>query len=564
VPVFAGPARSRVHRPRAELLITSVVEKRLGSLPASAQFLRRLDVAGIIDELCPMRAEVAHISHGQVIEALIANRLSSPMPMFKVNQWAQQWAVEEVFGIAPDFLNDDRIGRALDAIAPHLAQINGGVGARAIADFGIDTTRWHWDMTSISLHGAYEDPDTGYPMVRFGHPKDRRTDLKQIQTGLAVTADGGIPLLHRAISGGAGEVSQVVDTMHALQHLAERPGFLLLGDSKLLSYDNVAAMNTAGVRFVAPAAAASVGPALYAAQDLDAATVAEYCADRDQGKPAEQRGSYRVVEDDAFVWKGRRKSDPPQVLRRVLVHSSANAAGQKAARDRKLAKAREDLERLQRGLGSHHYRDQAKVDARLAAITRARRVGAYLQATTGTAPDGTPTLTWSFAQAAIDAEADVDGWYALLTNLPADQADPAQVLLHYKGQPVIERRYGEFKGPLAVAPMFLRSNKRIAALITVICLALLVFCLIERQVRQALGSQRTMRGFYLEPRAVRPTGELILTALAELRIRPGTATTPPVVVISAGIQAKLLELVDVDPTRPRWLDTRFPTCESRD
>ncbi|MFD7447355.1 IS1634 family transposase, partial [Streptomyces sp. NPDC059909] len=453
--------------------------------------------------------------------------------------------------------------RALDAIAPQLAQISGSVGAKAIAEFGIDTTRWHWDMTSISLHGAYEDPDTGYPMVRFGHPKDRRTDLKQIQTGLAVTADGGIPVLHRAISGGAGEVSQVVDTMHALQQLAQRPDFLLLGDSKLLSYDNVAAMNTAGVRFVAPAAAASVDPALYAAQDLTAAVVVEYCAERDQDKPADQRGSYRVVEADAFVWKGRRKSDPPQELRRILVHSSANAAGQKAARDRKLAKAREDLERLQRGLGSHHYPDQATVDARLTAIARARRVGAYLHATTGTGPDGKPALAWSFDQKVIDTEAAVDGWYALLTNLPADQATPAQVLLHYKGQPVIERRYGEFKGPLAVAPMFLRSNKRIAALITVICLALLIFCLIERQIRQALGPQRTMRGFYLEPRAARPTGELILTALSELRIRPGTATSPPTVLITEGIQAQLLDLLDVDPTRPRWLDTRFPTCERR-
>ncbi|MEU4493396.1 hypothetical protein AB0F96_08035 [Streptomyces sp. NPDC023998] len=98
------------------------------------------------------------------------------------------------------------------------------------------------------------------------------------------------------------------------------------------------------------------------------------------------------------------------------MHSSANTAGQKAARDRKLAKAREDLERLQRGLGSHHYPDQAKVDARLTVIARARRVGAHLNATTGTGPDGTPTLTWSFDQDAIDAEASVDVWYALPRN----------------------------------------------------------------------------------------------------------------------------------------------------
>ena len=37
----------------------------------------------------------------------------------------------------------------------------------------------------------------------MGHPKDRRPDLKQIQTGLAVAADGGIPVFHHAYDGGA-------------------------------------------------------------------------------------------------------------------------------------------------------------------------------------------------------------------------------------------------------------------------------------------------------------------------------------------------------------------------
>jgi hypothetical protein len=40
--------------------------------------------------------------------------------MVRVEDWARTWAVEEVFGIEPDLLNDDRIARALDAIAPHL------------------------------------------------------------------------------------------------------------------------------------------------------------------------------------------------------------------------------------------------------------------------------------------------------------------------------------------------------------------------------------------------------------------------------------------------------------
>jgi hypothetical protein len=223
------------------------MEKTVGALPVVAEFCRRLGVAGIIDRACPVRS-VAHLSHGQVIEALIANRLTSPAPLVRVPEWAQQWAVGEVFGIDPVLLNDDRIGRALDAIAPELDAVIGSVGAQAISAFGLDVSRLHWDMTSVSLYGDEQTEDE-FAAPKFGHPKDRRPDLKQVQAGLAVTADGGVPVFHRAYDGGAAEVSQVEGAMTALHKLATPPGFLLVGDSTLVSYTNLSAMSEAGVTF---------------------------------------------------------------------------------------------------------------------------------------------------------------------------------------------------------------------------------------------------------------------------------------------------------------------------
>lgn len=58
-------------------------------------------------------------------------------------------------------------------------------------------------MTSISLYGAYDqacgraDPD--YRTVGWGHPEDRRTDLKQIQAGIAVSGDGAAPDLDNLV-----------------------------------------------------------------------------------------------------------------------------------------------------------------------------------------------------------------------------------------------------------------------------------------------------------------------------------------------------------------------------
>jgi hypothetical protein len=416
-------------------------------------------------------------------------------------------------------------------------------------------SRLHWDLTSISLYGAYPQADEEYPAPRWGHPKDRRPDLRQIQTGLAVSGDGGIPVFHRAYHGGAAEVAQVTGAMTALRQIAGPRRFLLVGDSKLISYTNAAAMNAQGVGFVAPLAAARVPAGLFAALPPQAGAAVDYAAGRDAGKPAAARGSYRVLEDGGMDLPGPRKTDPPVHLRRILVYSAANAAGAAKARARKLATATEDLNRLVRTAGTRFHPTPDAVAARVKAITIHRRAGAYVRTAITHDPAGKPVLSWHFDQAAIDAEAAADGWYALLTNLVPGQASPEEVFRRYKGQHVVERRYGEFKGPLAVAPLFLKTNRRITALITVICLALLIFCLVERQVRNALrphGETMTgLPGYRLTP--AKPTGRTIFQALADLRLIPAHDGNPVLIPKPTGIQAHLLDLLDVDISRPRWL-----------
>jgi transposase len=526
-----------------------VLVKRLGSLVASAEVMRRLELAGIIDELCPVR-DVADLTHGQVVEAMVANRLSGPAPLVGLGKWARAWAVEEVFGIAPALLNDDRAAAALDAIAPHLEAITGSVGAAAIAGFGIDVARLHWDLTSMSMFGAFQDQDPDYPQVKFGHPKDRRFDLKQVQAGLAVSGDGGIPVFHRAYDGGAAEVSQVAGAMTALRKMAGPKEFLLVGDSKLISHGNVGAMIAAGVRFIAPAAAAKIPREFYAGLDIAEAADVDYRPEREEHLPEAERDRYRVAED-VFELPGPRKRDPVHRLRRILVHSTGTARGQVKARGKRLAKAVGDLDKLAAGAGGRFYNTEAKIAARIGVIAASRRVQDCLRTQITTGPDDKPRLSWWFDQEVLDTQAAADGWYSLLTNIDAHTADAAQILIDYKGQNAVERRYGDVKGPLAVAPMFLKDNKRIAALITVICLALLVFCLIEREVRRRLDGDGKMTGLYPDNRRLRPTGRMILHHLADLQMTPATATGPPTVRINSGVQAHLLELLGIDETRPR-------------
>ena len=586
----AGPAAEPAYADAPEQQI-----KMLGSLPVIASFCRRLDISGVIDSLVPIR-NVATITAGRAVEAMVCNRLTSPAPLVHVQDWARTWAVPEVLGIPPLALNDDKLGRTLDAIAPYLEEITGVVALGAIGTFGIDISQLHWDMTSFSLHGACPGTDEDYPAPSYGHPKDRREDLLQIQAGIAASTDGGIPVFTQAYSGGAAEISQVTGAMNGLKKIAGTKKFLLVGDSKLISYDNVAAIRKAGCTFLAPASKLYVKAAELAACDLARATAVDYVAGRDEHKKntsPEKLGRWYVLEDDQGfeIRNSKRKSDPPIRLRRIFVHSSARADAALTNRTRKLTRAKEDLDRLVSGLGGRFYPTENKAAGQLQQIARDRKIGPYLRYITGTAPSdttppggpedtstgqgsgqaagtpeatgpgpadiwqgtgsgglGKPALTWWFDQQAIDAEAATDGWYALLTSLDATET-AAGVLLRYKAQEAVERRYGNLKGPLAVAPMFLKNNRRIAALITVISLALLIFCLIEREARRNLAPQAKVDGLYNRQPA-RPTGRLILTALADLQLIPATATSPPQIIRPSPVQARLLELLRVDPTRP--------------
>jgi hypothetical protein len=227
----------------------------------------------------------------------------------------------------------------------------------------------------------------------------------------------------------------------------------------------------------------------------------------------------------------------------------ARAQAAATARARKLDRARGDLDRLTRGLGSRHYPTVDKVQARLAAIATQRRVAGLLRAQVGTNQAGKLTLAWWFGPDALAAEAATDGWYALLTNLDPRPGRRRRGAGPLQGQEVVERRYGAFKGPLAVAPLFVQSNRRLQALVTVICLALLVFCLVERQVRRAIAPASTLDGLYVGQPA-KPTGRLIFEALGRLRLIPASGHDPPIIPQPPPLQARLLHLLDVDPTQP--------------
>ena len=91
-------------------------------------------------------------------------------------------------GIDPSDLNDDVVGRTLDAIYKYGAtELFNQIALHVMGQFSLGTQLIHVDTTNFSVSGKYENdaPDaTDSIRIAFGHAKDGRMDLKRFVLGL--------------------------------------------------------------------------------------------------------------------------------------------------------------------------------------------------------------------------------------------------------------------------------------------------------------------------------------------------------------------------------------------
>lgn len=488
-----------------------LVIRTAGGLPVVAKLAERLGLVEAVDRFCPIRS-VAEYTHGQVVLALVANRLTHPRPLSSFEEWGDEFAVQETLGIASCKLNDDRLGRTLDVLAEHLAEVLNLVARRAIERFGISTAELHWDLTHLAFTGSYESQEQEYAQVRKGRTPER-TIVRQIRTGLLVSEDGAVPLLTESFDGNREDTTSVepalarLDALRAALPEPDTPP-LVVGDSKLLSAGNVRAFETRALRFVCPHR--KDGPMKRRLAALDEQTLAPLAYRPERHKQGEPR--YFAREDALSVGGAR--------LRALYVLSLDDRDAAHAQRERQLARAEEEVASLNRGVPEKR-RTPVEVERRAQAILERRRVESLIRLSM-IEQAGYPQAQLGRNAEAIHEAESLDGRYCLVSNDRTLNTD--ELFAAYKRQHLVEGRFADFKGPLAVRPVFLHTNRRITALVGVISLALLLYGLIERTVRRGLQTLRTDERRLLQKRIGRATGRKILDQLRTLttvRIRDG-------------------------------------------
>jgi hypothetical protein len=489
-----------------------------GPLALIAPLLQRLEVAALIDQHLPPDPQLA-FSHGRILSLLLAARLCQPTALINIPDWAERTGADLLWDIPADSLNDDRLGRALDAFFTQRHSILTAVAAQTIHLAELSLDRLHFDPTHLLFHGAYESSQprpaaTPWPTTVGGDiPPAHIThgygdDAKLIQVGVTSVVDelGVLPLLSQCLDGnhnGHTAIRQQCDWLLAEGLL--RPGTLMISDRGTFSVEHVARLHRHGCPVLS-----SVPWGDYRELYDTHATHLHW-----------QRASYLSLEQQRRRNTGSSlphefyelavvrhaltdpETDAPIPCRVLFVYSSADEAICRQTRERDLVRLREGLEAIAATVArGHPQTTPATIAGRVTRLFGRRAAAQFFrwemlpltaaeQAALPAPGRGcrrpTHRFAYTFDEAAAAAAACYDGLSALVTTAPWQQSGDTLFTQH-KQQNYVELGHHQWKTPLAVRPVFLKSPQRVEALVCLMQIALTAYQLLERLYRQSLAS----------------------------------------------------------------------------
>jgi transposase len=541
--------------------------KVLGVAGLAKGLLDQLGVAAAIDAALPSQPTIG-ASYGQLAEAVVINRMTlAPQPLYRLSWWAEQHGIDRLLGIEASWLDDDRLGGLLEALARQQVTIWTAVIQQAVAQYEVDLAWLREDTTSVYFEGAYEDeagrPKGGeaarIPRLVPGYNKDGKPRKVQMVLSLLTGGPSGrVPVWYRPWNGNQTDEPVYVADMTALRATLLAPATaVLLGDRKLCTDATMRTFSRQGQQFLAPHPWTDTAKRVWQTTwaDLTAGrltwTPVAYASQHHRRAPADLRPVHRVCEVAHDLLDPDAGASYP--LRWLFTWSSTKASQDAARRAKVLAAGEQALTRLAGLLGKYAYKRRATIEARIDQELRRTHAQPYLTYhLAGTDADQAWHLTWSTDQAALDTATAMDGVVLLCSNVPADRCSAPDLVIRHKGQIGVEQTIDFLKSPVQIRPLWLHSPQRIAGLTLLIMLAVLLAALVEHRVRAWIARTGALvQGVMPDKRdTARPTATALLRTFhdyAVILIHRADRTTTVHAPKLRPVQQQLWSILDLPP-----------------
>ncbi len=499
--------------------------RNFGPLALIVPLLERMDLEKIIDRHLPPDPQ-AEFPYGKVLSLLIAARLFDPVALSNVAEWAEESGADILWGMPLEKINDDRLGRALDAFFTQRHSILATIALHVSREFRVPLREVHYDPMHILLCGAYEDAepreirhadgtirsdgDLGPAHITTGRATDDAPHgALMIHAGVCTHVDrfGPLPFFGHTIDGNQNGRTAVSEQFALWQKYLPFTKVTMISDRGTFSAAHLRRLQDAGGHAICSAPWDEF-QALFDAQRriLKWKTASYLSIEQQRRRTAESRlprDHYELAEvphelQDA---DGGRKIS----CRVVFVFSTADQKVVRKQRQKQIEKLRAGLEQIQKSVAAgRRGTDLESVQRRVGKLFGTKEAARYfhwqleplsaaerkrLPPPQRGCKHATQVFSFSFDDSLVAGDEQYDGYSVLVATVPKSESNADELFTRFKQQSYSEQVNSEFKGPLAVRPVFLHSPQRVEALVFLMMIALTLYYLLQRQYRQAVPAK---------------------------------------------------------------------------
>jgi transposase len=487
--------------------MASVHVERLDHLGLIACMIKDFGLISLLDaRLVP--ADQEEITPGEAVAGMILNGLGfANRPLSLTPQFFTNKPLDLLFrpGVRAEMFNRFKLGRPLDEVHAYGCDLLlSELALAGCAQERIEQRFHHLDTTSFSLSGNYvSESDKQAIAITHGYSKDHRPDLKQVVLELLVSQDGGVPLVSKSWDGNTSDTPIFKERAEALMAAFARsptPRYLV-ADAKLYTEDTAATLAQLGFITRMPGTLKLVSQVITQALQGD------------RWHRLDEMTRYYGLELCHYG-----------MAQRWLVVSSQAAMERAEARITKAQQREwEAIEKQLLHLHAKRFETPEAAQAALQALATSWRshqlAASQVLAHKHYAGKGRPTPTsplkaieWQIhaqvrpAQEVIETHKQQSACFVIGTNIPACHMSEAEVIRAYKAQSGVEGGFRFLKDPLFfVSSLFVKKPSRIQGLLTVMTLALLVYSLTQRRLRQQLADHNATIPNQIHQPTERPT-----------------------------------------------------------
>ena len=454
-----------------------------------------LGISEIVNQAIKQDLKQRTVNLGQLLKAMVLNGLGfAQRRLYLTPHFFSDKPIEQLIGsgIQADHLNDDALGKALDAFFAYgVTELFNLIAMSSVQRLKLTSKVVHDDITSFHVDGNYNAntkqsavEEQGLIQITKGYSRDSKPNLNQVALELICEHQAGIPVAMQALSGNQNDKTAFENSVSL----------------------HVSQLRSIGVKRVIKDSAGYTQKSLIelqkAGQDWIMRVPNTIKAVQNWTRKAQRSEFQDLTEGYSYQTRTEDYGGIPQ--RWLLVYSQAGYERELVSQTKSLTKLSQieyqtltKLSRLEFSCESDARAALSRVERKLVFINvlevKIIPVVHYKKA-------GKPTMN-SLSSKAVKLEFLLSSpshalqqaaWTGCLFVLATSELDEQElsdedVLVEYKGQARVEGGFRFLKDPMFLAStIFLKKVERVTALLMVMTVCLLVYAALEFRIRGVL------------------------------------------------------------------------------